>query len=202
MSAVDLVATGGAPSTMVAGLRLTDAVIEIVRPSPATAGVVVEPLWSADEDTADVRVRPRGAGAMSDAHRTSSSSRTTRRSAGLLSAHLRARGYRVTVAPTAESATGAPGRTAFARTSCCSTSTCPARPAGPSCGARRSRRPADHRSSSPARCRSVRPGCASSASPGYLPKPFAMDTLGTTLDRLLHRRGEGNGTHDRPADRT
>ena len=32
LSAVNLVATGGAPSTMVVGLRLTDAVVEIVRP--------------------------------------------------------------------------------------------------------------------------------------------------------------------------
>ena len=56
LSAVNLVATGGAPSTMVVGLRLTDAVVEIVRPIATDRGVVVEPLWSADEDTADVRV--------------------------------------------------------------------------------------------------------------------------------------------------
>ena len=56
MSAVNLVATGAAPSTMVVGLRLTDAVVEIVRPIASDRGVVVEPLWSADEDTADVRV--------------------------------------------------------------------------------------------------------------------------------------------------
>ncbi len=56
LSAVNLVASGGAPSTMVVGLRLTDAVVEIVRPIASDRGVVVEPLWSADEDTADVRV--------------------------------------------------------------------------------------------------------------------------------------------------
>jgi hypothetical protein len=56
MSAVNLVATGGAPSTMVVGLRLTDAVVEIVRPIASDRGVIVEPLWSADEGTADVRV--------------------------------------------------------------------------------------------------------------------------------------------------
>jgi hypothetical protein len=56
LSAVNLVATGGAPSTMVVGLRLTDVVVEIVRPIASDRGVVVEPLWSADEDTADVRV--------------------------------------------------------------------------------------------------------------------------------------------------
>ena len=57
MSAVDLVASGGAPSTMVVGLRLTDAVIEIVRPRAVERGVVVEPVWGPGEETADVRVR-------------------------------------------------------------------------------------------------------------------------------------------------
>ena len=58
MSAVDLVASGGATSTMVVGLRLTDQVIDIVRPIAAERGVVLEPLWGPDEDNADVRVRP------------------------------------------------------------------------------------------------------------------------------------------------
>jgi hypothetical protein len=57
MSAVNLVASGGAPSTVVAGLRLTDSVIEIVRPMAARRGVVIEPLWGPDETTSDVRVR-------------------------------------------------------------------------------------------------------------------------------------------------
>jgi len=56
MSAVNLVASGGAPSTMVVGLRLTDAVIDIVRPNASDLGVVLEPLWGADETTADIRV--------------------------------------------------------------------------------------------------------------------------------------------------
>ncbi len=56
MSAVNLVATGGASSTMVVGLRLTDAVVEIVRPIAGDRGVIVEPLWSADEGTADVHI--------------------------------------------------------------------------------------------------------------------------------------------------
>jgi hypothetical protein len=60
MSAVDLVASGGAPSTMVVGLRLTDAVIDIVRPMASDRGVILEPLWGSDEDTADVRVRRAG----------------------------------------------------------------------------------------------------------------------------------------------
>ena len=56
LSAVNLVASGAAPSTMVVGLRLTDAVVDIVRPIAGDRGVVVEALWSADEETADVRV--------------------------------------------------------------------------------------------------------------------------------------------------
>ena len=55
-SAINLVASGGAPSTMVIGLRLTDAVIEIVQPLAAQRGVVVDPLWGPDETTCDVRV--------------------------------------------------------------------------------------------------------------------------------------------------
>ncbi len=55
-SAINLVASGGASSTMVIGLRLTDAVIEILQPLAAQRGVVVEPLWGPDETTRDVRV--------------------------------------------------------------------------------------------------------------------------------------------------
>ena len=62
MSAVNLVASGGAKSTTVVGLRLTDAVIEIVRPIATERGVVLEPLWGSDEGTIDVRVRPADAG--------------------------------------------------------------------------------------------------------------------------------------------
>ena len=57
MSAVDLVASGGAPSTQVIGLRLAASVIEIVRPMAAARGVVVEPMWGPDEAAQDVRVR-------------------------------------------------------------------------------------------------------------------------------------------------
>jgi hypothetical protein len=57
LSAVALVAAGGAPSTTVAGLRLTEAVVDIVRPIAADRGVELEPLWTADEDLGDVRVR-------------------------------------------------------------------------------------------------------------------------------------------------
>jgi len=56
-SAINLVASGGASSTIVAGLRLTDSVIEIVGPLAAQRGVIVEPLWGPDETTSDVRVR-------------------------------------------------------------------------------------------------------------------------------------------------
>ena len=56
-SAIDLVASGGAPSSLVVGLHLTDSVIQIVRPLAARRGVVVEELWGPDETTNDVRVR-------------------------------------------------------------------------------------------------------------------------------------------------
>ena len=56
-SAVDLVASGGATSAMVGGLRLADAVLEIVTPHARAVGVSLEPLWSADEALTDIRVR-------------------------------------------------------------------------------------------------------------------------------------------------
>jgi len=56
-SAVDLIASGGAPSAMVGGLRLADAVLEIVTPHALAVGVAVEPLWSSDEAVTDVLVR-------------------------------------------------------------------------------------------------------------------------------------------------
>lgn len=56
-SAINLVATGGAPSTMVVGLRLTDSVIQIVGPLAAQRGVVIDQLWGSDETTSDIRVR-------------------------------------------------------------------------------------------------------------------------------------------------
>ncbi len=57
MSAIDLVASGGAPSTTVGGLRLTDVVVDLVGPIAAERGVVIERLWGPDETTNDVRVR-------------------------------------------------------------------------------------------------------------------------------------------------
>jgi len=56
-SAINLVASGGAPSTMVVGLRLTDSVIQIVGPLAAQRGVVIDQLWGSDETTSDIRVR-------------------------------------------------------------------------------------------------------------------------------------------------
>jgi hypothetical protein len=56
LSAVHLVAGGGAPAATVGGLRLVDAVLEIVGPRARAAGVIVEPLWGPDETVTDVRV--------------------------------------------------------------------------------------------------------------------------------------------------
>jgi hypothetical protein len=57
MSAVLLVANGGAPSTTVAGLRLAEAVMAIVQPRVVERGLILEALWGPDESTCDVRVR-------------------------------------------------------------------------------------------------------------------------------------------------
>lgn len=54
--AIDLVASGGALSTMVVGLRLTDAVIAIVEPHAVRLGIAIEPIWGPDENTGDVRI--------------------------------------------------------------------------------------------------------------------------------------------------
>ncbi len=56
-SAIDLVASGSARATTVAGLRLAEAALAIVRPRADASGVIVEALWGADEGTTDVRVR-------------------------------------------------------------------------------------------------------------------------------------------------
>lgn len=57
LSAVAFVAEGGAPSTTVVGMRLCEAVIDVVRPEALARGVRLEPLWTADEAGCDVRVR-------------------------------------------------------------------------------------------------------------------------------------------------
>lgn len=57
MSAVNLVATGGAPSATVAGLRLAEAAMAIVRPRAVERGLIMEALRGPDAWTCDVRVR-------------------------------------------------------------------------------------------------------------------------------------------------
>ena len=80
----------------------------------AERGVVVEPLWGPDET--DQR-HPRSSG---DLGMTNGAHlliiEDDEPLAGLLSAHLRAHGYLVTVAPTAEAAGVPPGRAGCART--------------------------------------------------------------------------------------
>lgn len=56
-SAIRMVASGGAPSTTIGGLRLAAAALEIVRPMADEAGVVIVPLWGPDEDATDIIVR-------------------------------------------------------------------------------------------------------------------------------------------------
>jgi two-component system, OmpR family, response regulator len=106
--------------------------------------------------------------------------------AGLLSAHLRARGYHVSVAPTAEAAQDAlaggdqpdllvldinlPGETGWSLL----------RSDAFAAAGRPPVIVASAMSVSPARLREF--GVA-----GYLPKPFALDTLRSTIERLLTR---------------
>ena len=56
-SAINLVASGGASSTTVAGMRMTAAVIKILGPLAIERGVTLEPLWGSDESSNDIRVR-------------------------------------------------------------------------------------------------------------------------------------------------
>lgn len=111
--------------------------------------------------------------------------------AGLLSAHLRARGYTVTVAPSAEAAQSElagglrpdlvildinlPGETGWSVL----------RSDAYEAAGRPPVIVASAMAISPARLREF--GVA-----GYLPKPFAMDTLRSTLDRLLLKEGEAS----------
>ncbi len=110
--------------------------------------------------------------------------------AGILSAHLRARGYQVTVAGTAETAQevlgeglhpdivlldiNLPGETGWSVL----------RSDEFAAAGRPPVVVASAMSVSPARLREFDVA-------GYLPKPFALDTLGATLDRLLSGEAQG-----------
>jgi hypothetical protein len=59
MSAINLVASGGAPAATVAGLRLAEAAMAVVGPRASERGVAIEMLWGPDENACDVRVRQR-----------------------------------------------------------------------------------------------------------------------------------------------
>lgn len=57
LSAVTLVARGMARSTIVAGLQLGEAVLEVVKPIADQQGVILEAMWGSDERGFDIRVR-------------------------------------------------------------------------------------------------------------------------------------------------
>lgn len=57
MSALNLVASRGAPAATVAGLRLAEAAMAIVGPRASECGLIMEPLWGPDEHVYGVRVR-------------------------------------------------------------------------------------------------------------------------------------------------
>ena len=54
--AMMLVATGGAPRAIVAGLRLGDALLRPARKMALEAGVRLVPLWAADERGVDIAI--------------------------------------------------------------------------------------------------------------------------------------------------
>jgi hypothetical protein len=54
--AIALVAVGGSPRVVVAGLRLGDALLPTARRMALEAGVRIVPLWPADETGLDVAV--------------------------------------------------------------------------------------------------------------------------------------------------
>src|SRR5262249_51089679 len=58
--AVLLVATGGAPRVVLAGLRLSDQLLEPARRYAASRGVRALPLWRADEEGLDIAVERYG----------------------------------------------------------------------------------------------------------------------------------------------
>ncbi len=100
-SAINLAASGGAPSTMVVGLRLTEPVDPDRRAAGRPAGRCHRGAVGVGRD--DQRhPRPAGAG-MTDAHHLLLIE-DDEALAGLLASHLRAHGYDVTVAPSAEAA--------------------------------------------------------------------------------------------------
>ncbi len=56
MSAINLVASGGATATTVAGLRLAEAAMAAVAAAATERGVIMDMLWGPDEHACDVRV--------------------------------------------------------------------------------------------------------------------------------------------------
>lgn len=60
LGAIALVARGVAPSTIVAGLRLGEAVLAVVQPIADEQGVILEAMWGPDEHGFDIRVRRDG----------------------------------------------------------------------------------------------------------------------------------------------
>lgn len=55
-AAIDLVASGGAPRVVVAGLRFAEPLLTPAREMAAESGVRIVPVWTAAEDSADLAV--------------------------------------------------------------------------------------------------------------------------------------------------
>ena len=56
IGAIRLVASGGARSADVAGLRLAESAMTLARPDAEAAGLTLTPLWRSDESGCDVHV--------------------------------------------------------------------------------------------------------------------------------------------------
>ena len=65
--AIRLVAAGGSPRVVVAGLRLADSLLPAAQGLAAEAGVRVVPLWGSEDHLTDVAVEPAADGAARDA---------------------------------------------------------------------------------------------------------------------------------------
>lgn len=57
-AAIDLVAAGGSPRVVLAGLRFVEPVLGQAREIAAAAGVQIVPIWTAAESATDLAVEP------------------------------------------------------------------------------------------------------------------------------------------------
>ena len=183
-----MVASGGSPRVSSPACASATARSDRRSAMADDAGVRLVPLWSADE---------RGADIVGGAHRPMTDDRPSRPArrgrreppADRRPPPPRRRATTVAEAASAEAAVDGARGGPPARRSSCSTSTCPATPAGTCSAARRSRPPVAtgrHRERDDGQPEAAR---ASSASPATCPSPSRSRRSSTTVERL-HRPEE------------